>query len=357
VDKGIVSYDDFDLSEVIKSDVFPVKEKLALGRVVPRMLKQMAACDPRDPVSAAQFDDQNACEYFRKYSPRFVDYFLDPCLSLFCGYGEEDYSLAWLLWLVGSRLSWGGNHWWAFTERGVGQLTRSLGEHFARDDGATMLYHVTAQEFRVNQDNVEVDVNRHGAVETMIADAAVLAVPGTLVPNLFPGLDAERRKLFENVSYSGHHGAWYLLDEPPHEDLPATRVLLPTADGYRAVAGVWFVPTEDGRTLVVTHWKNQRSKETQDWPSDDVLADGWREVTKAFPQVRDTRIFDQYIERNDLAIARRPTGYLRALKNFRDLGPLERVTFAGDYLVNSTVGQAHWSGMRAAKELLGTWQN
>ena len=78
------------------------------------------------------------------------------------------------------------------------------------------------------------------------------------------------------------------------------------------------------------------------WSSDAVLEDGWKEVTRAFPQLRDAVIVDQYIQRNDLAIARRPKGYLKALKRFRDLGPLQRVTFAGDYLVNSTVGQAHW---------------
>ena len=106
-DKGIVSYDDFNILEAIKSPVIPAKEKLALGRVVPRLLKQMAACDPRDPVTAADFDDQNACAYFREYSPAFVNYFLEPSLSFFCGYGEEDYSLAWLLWLIAGRLTWG----------------------------------------------------------------------------------------------------------------------------------------------------------------------------------------------------------------------------------------------------------
>lgn len=61
---------------------------------------------------------------------------------------------------------------------------------------------------------------------------------------------------------------------------------------------------------------------------------------------------DRYIERHDLGIARRPAGYLRSLKAFRALGSLPRVAFAGDYLVNSSVDQAHWSGMQAAKELV-----
>ncbi len=188
-DKGIIPFNDFNILEAIKSSVIPVKEKLALAKVVPQMLKQLAACDPRDPVTAAKFDEQNACEYFREHSPKFVEYFLEPCLSLFCGYGEEDYSLAWLLWLVASRLTWGADRWWAFEERGVGQLTRSLGEHLVADEGTKFNFNVIAQQLRVFEDRVEVDVNRHGAVETMITDAAVLAVPGAHVLNLFSGLE------------------------------------------------------------------------------------------------------------------------------------------------------------------------
>jgi oxygen-dependent protoporphyrinogen oxidase len=30
------------------------------------------------------------------------------------------------------------------------------------------------------------------------------------------------------------------------------------------------------------------------------------------------------------------------------------VAFAGDYLINSTVGQAHWSGLKAAEQLLAS---
>lgn len=102
-------------------------------------------------------------------------------------------------------------------------------------------------------------------------------------------------------------------------------------------------------------WKSTGSKETQEWSSDAVLEDGSKEATRVFPQLSDANILDQYIQRNDLAIACRPKGYLKFLKRFRDLGLLEKVAFAGDFFVNSTVGRAHWSGMQPAKELLGIW--
>jgi len=47
-------------------------------------------------------------------------------------------------------------------------------------------------------------------------------------------------------------------------------------------------------------------------------------------------------------------GYTRKLAAFKALGPLPRVAFAGDYLINSTVGQAHWSGLQAAQQILAS---
>ena len=51
------------------------------------------------------------------------------------------------------------------------------------------------------------------------------------------------------------------------------------------------------------------------------------------------------------AICKRPKGFITRLQRFRALGPLPRVAFCGDYLSNSTVGQAHWTGLQAADEL------
>ena len=99
-------------------------------------------------------------------------------------------------------------------------------------------------------------------------------------------------------------------------------------------------------------WKNRRCKETQAWSSGEILDDGWRDIVVAYPELCDAVCVVRTIERSDLAIARRPAGYLRALKGLRALGPLPRVAFAGDYLVNSTLGQSHWSGTQAAQELI-----
>jgi oxygen-dependent protoporphyrinogen oxidase len=57
------------------------------------------------------------------------------------------------------------------------------------------------------------------------------------------------------------------------------------------------------------------------------------------------RVIDRHLERQDLGITSRYVDYTRKLAAFKALGPLPRVAFAGDYLINSSVGQAHWSGL------------
>ena len=85
---------------------------------------------------------------------------------------------------------------------------------------------------------------------------------------------------------------------------------------------------------------------------DEILDAAWTDFVKAEPRASGAKFLNRYLQRNDLAICRREVGFVTRLKQFKELPPLQRVAFAGDYLTNSSVGQAHWSGLQAADELL-----
>src|SRR5262249_7352524 len=146
-----------------------------------------------------------ACDYFERYSRTFVDYFLEPRLGLFCGYGRNDFSLAWMLWGAAGRHPW-ANHWWSFQERGVGKLTWALGRHLGQDAGVDYRLGHAVQSVHVRADGVTIDcTDGGGAAHSLAADAVVMAVPGTRVSGLMPDLDDQRRAFFDRVTYSGHH--------------------------------------------------------------------------------------------------------------------------------------------------------
>ncbi len=346
--KTAVDFGAFDMVRAASHPLIPLGEKARLLATLPQLARQLAAADPRDITSAAAFDDVNACEYFRRYSPTFVDYFLEPCMGMFCGYGEDDFSLAWATWSSVGRLSWASQSMWSFRERGAGRLTWELARHLDADSGTQL--HLGAEVLAVHHgaDGVRVDL---ADGQSLTGDAVVMAVPGNRVAGLMPGLDDARRAFFDQVDYAGHHIVYYLLDRPKR-DLLDTYVL-PAADGFTRTGNLRFTDLGDGRTFAHSQWKDAGCRAHADACDAELLALAWADVQEAVPALAGVQPADSFVARQPHAICKRPKGYIRALQRFKALGPLPRVAFCGDYLTNSTVGQAHWSGLEAARQTMG----
>lgn len=345
-----VRFGAFDLMAAARHPFIPLSEKARLLATLPNLVRQAWAGDPRDITRSASFDTVNACEYFRRYSPTFVDYFLEPCMGMFCGYGEDDFSLAWTAWTSSGKLAWGANHVWSFKERGAGGLTWALGQHFLNDAGTDYRLGEEALAVRHGADGVEVDTRRGERTETLRGDAVVMAVPGNRVAGLMPDLDAPRRAFFDTVDYAGHHIVYYVLDRPKG-DLLDTYVL-PAADGFRRTGNLRFTDMGDGRTFAHSQWKDWGCRQHAGAPEQELLDIAWGDVVEVLPELRETVVLDRFISQQPDAICKRPKGYIAGLAKFVALGPLARVAFCGDYLSNSTVGQSHWSGLVAAEQLL-----
>lgn len=344
--KRAVHFGAFDLMGAAGNAVVPLSEKVRLLGTLPMLARQVMAGDPRDITSAAAFDDVNACEYFRRYAPAFVDYFLEPCMGMFCGYGEDDYSLAWTLWSTSGRLSWGGKNIWSFKERGAGRLTWALAEHLRRDRGCELRLGQAVQSVHADADGVRVQTPDG----LLTGDAVVMAVPGHRVAGLMPELDAARRAFFDSVDYAGHHIFYYVLDRPKGALLDT--YVLPAADGFRRTGNLRFTDMGDGRTFAHSQWKDWGCRQHAHASEAELLELAWQDMVEVLPELATTPVLDSFVSRQDAAICKRPKGYITALQRFQALEPLPRVAFAGDYLTNSTVGQSHWSGLQAAEQLL-----
>lgn len=348
-----VDFGAFDLTAAATHKLIPLGEKVRLLATLPMLARQMLSADPHDLTTAIDLDHVNACEYFRQYSPTFVDYFLEPCMGMFCGYGEADFSLGWALWSSVGRLSWAGHSMWSYRERGAGRLTWELGRWFERDEGTELRLGCQAEAIEYRDDGVRVAVRAADAgCETLSADAVVVAVPGHQVVPLMPGLDAGRRTFFESIDYAGHHIVYYLLDRPKG-DLLDTYVL-PAADGFERTGNLRFTDLGNGTTFAHSQWKDAGCRRHANDSEQALLEAAWADVVDAVPSLSGTRVIDRFVSRQPAAICKRPKGFIGRLRDFRALGPLPRVAFCGDYLTNSTVGQAHWSGLQAAEQLIAS---
>lgn len=344
--KQAVHFGSFDLLGAARHPFIPFGEKARLLATIPALARQVIAGDPRDITSAAAFDDVNACAYFRRYAPTFVDYFLEPCMGMFCGYGEDDFSLAWTVWSSSGRLSWGAKNIWSFKERGAGRLTWALGEHLRQDPGCDLRLGQAVRSVHPQGQGVRIETD----AGTVTGDAVVMAVPGNHVAGLMPELDDARRAFFDSVDYAGHHIVYYLLDRPKGELLDT--YVLPAADGFKRTGNLRFTDMGNGKTFAHSQWKDWGCRRHAGASDAELLDIAWRDVVDVLPELAATRVLDSFISRQPDAICKRPKGYIAGLQRFQALGRLERVVFCGDYLSNSTVGQSHWSGMQAAEQLM-----
>lgn len=346
--KGLVKQESLAPTDILKSPLLGWKEKASLALMLPTIAKQLPRNNPRDLTSAADLDTETAYEYINGISPSFADWILEPTMQMFCGYEKEDYSKAWLVWLM-AGMSW-GESWWSFKDRGVGGLSHAFEENFKKDPGVDLHLNSSVTHVDYNDDGVTVQFQAGDQKQEVQADVLVMAIPAPLVPKIMPGLDKERSEFLSTTGYVGHHIAYYLI-ETEEKDLPLS-LMLPTVDGYNMVSNLHFYPHGENRYIVTGELKGNFCKQTLGMPEDEILKLIWADFVKAAPAAANVKFVNQYLQRNDLAICRRETGFVKRLKAFRELPPLKRVAFAGDYLINSTVGQAHYSGLQAADELL-----
>jgi protoporphyrinogen/coproporphyrinogen III oxidase len=337
----------FKLSTLMLSRLIPFWQKLKLAGALPTLIKAGRLARDEEPGSLAQFDTISACAFFRRYSPALVDYIIEPMLQQYCGYGEDDYSLAWMLWSMSSA-DMGGELPWRYAERGVGQLFHELQTRLAADASCTLALDTQALELKYHGTGVSLRCASGERAWTEEADGAVVAIPGTLVNGLIPDLDASRKAFFNRVEYISHHVMHFKVARP--EAVLPTSVLLPTAMGFKRVSNVW-VHDHDARFIRIhAEMKGAFGAESADWDDDRILDACWAEVIKVHPVLSGTIVANRILLRNAIGLCRRHVGYTKALGDFRAMAPLPRVGFAGDYIANSTLGRSYRSGVAAARE-------
>ncbi len=292
-------------------------------------------------------DTVTACDHFRRSSPAFADYVLEPVWGLFCGFAEQDYSLAWLAWLM-SRYDTNSNSWWTYRDGGVGKLTRAMQSQLETDARASIRLGVSVRSVKENHDGVSV-VLAQPESEEMAFDGAVVAVPGPTAAKIVTDHPPARRRLFEQVAYAHHDIIFAYFDTTvtPKCDL----VVLPKCEGFHCAANLEFAATDDGQLYVYGETKGDRGG-LGPAPTDEALLRRFIDDVRHFdPRLASAPLADAYVQRNDMALPTFRPGYLRALNDFRKETGQQRLAFAGDYLLNTSVGSAHLTGLQAAQQL------
>jgi oxygen-dependent protoporphyrinogen oxidase len=316
--------------------------RLQLVRLLPLMIGQLRRNKNvlYEPWRAAWCDDESVEDYLNRICPEMLEYAIEPCFELYCGYEPHDFGKAMFAYLM---TSYRQTSVVTFKE-GLGQFTRALG---ARLKVVTKAHvrRVAAEERSIR---VEVEIDGH--TEHHEADFVIIAVPGTKVLGILPDLDAARRAFFENVRYTPHELPFFKLSRPP-EAVPK-RVFYPRKeDPNIAALGYDISSTDPNVRHLRVSMKTGHIRRMLDKTDAEDLEAILIEAEKRYPQVRPL-VEEGFVSRWRDALPLFWPGYCRALEQFVALPPLAGIEFAGDYLAGPSTGAAYVTGQRAAQRAL-----
>ena len=333
------------LAALARSRLLSMGAKLRLSRIPLELARHRRRLDPYRPERAAGIDGEDMAAWLRRaVGEEAAEYLFAPAFSSTFDSDPEDLSGAFAL--LALRFVLGGFRLQAF-EGGIGLLTQTLAAEVpvragcdvtsveTTDEGARITYRALGREGRV------------------LADAAVVAVPGSLVPGVCATLTPAEKSFFTAVRYA-RGILCFLLTERAPAAIPGYGVAFPRREaiGLYGLAVDHHKPgvAPPGAGLLNAALTAEAARGLWDAPDSAVVSS----VVGALARTPIGRLapIDSAVHRWDPMLPQFHAGYLPQLAAFlgrRDRSP--RLAFAGDYLIGPYTEMALTSGMRAATEI------
>jgi oxygen-dependent protoporphyrinogen oxidase len=334
----------------LRSHLLSWGAKLRLPCLLLEVRRHRRLLDPHHPERAAAIDVEDMPTYLRRVvGEEAFEYVLAPAFSSTFDSDPEDLSGAFALLTL--RFLQSGFRLQSFAG-GTGLLTQALAQRVPVQTGCEVI----AIENALG--GVTVCYRRNGDEQRAEADAAVVAVPGSLVSGISPHLTPSERDFFGGVRYVRGMIVFLMMDRAP-ATLPYYGVAFPRREGLDLYglavdhhkAGV--APAGSGLlNAALTATAAARMWSRPDGDIVDLVLDNLARtpIGRLVPS-------DAVVHRWDPMLPQFRVGYLRTLAAFlgrRDRSP--RLAFAGDYLVGPYTEAAVTSGLRAAQEVQQLFQ-
>ena len=332
---------------LLASRLLSAPAKARLPRLLLEVARRRRALDPLRPELAAALDREDlATGGIRLIGDEAFEYLLAPALSSTFDSDPEDLSLAFAL--LALRFVASGFRLQCF-EGGMGLLTRTLAREVPVRSGCEVI------SVETESAGARVRYRARGRESSVLADAAVVALPGSLVAGVCPKLTPDERGFFEQVRYA-HGMIVHLMFERAPATLPYYGVAFPRREGldlYGLAVDHWKPGVAPpGAGLVNAALTARAAARLADAP-DTAIAELALENLARTP-IGLLAPMDAVVHRWSPMLPQFYAGYLPRLARFH--GRLERsprLAFAGDYLVGPYTEAALTSGLRAATEIAG----
>ena len=333
---------------LLGSRLLSFSAKARLARLLFELRANRRLLDPYRPELAAQIDREDMPTYLRRtVGEDALEYLFAPSFSSTFDCEPEELSgvfvlLALRLLSHGFQLQWfqGGN----------GLLTRTLAQRVPVRTGARVL------SVETETDGAKVRYRSASGERSVLADAVVVALPGSLVTQACPKLTPAERAFFEGVHYGRGALVFLLLDRAPAA-LASYGVAFPRREGidlYGLAADHYKEGVAPPGAGLVNVALTERAA-LRLWEAPDAAL--VQHVVEELARTPIGRLAprEAVVHRWDAMLPQFRVGYTARLAAFlsrTDRSP--RLAFAGDYLVGPYTEAALTSGMRAATEIART---
>ena len=333
--------------EFLRSPLLSARAKARLPRLFWELWRNRRLLDPMQPELAAPIDREDLASYLRRVvGEENLEYLLGPALSSTFDSDPEHLSGAFALLVL--RFVLGGFRLECF-EGGIGLLTQTLAR------GLDVLAGCEALAVETEPGGARVRYRSAAGEHEVLADAAVVCVPGTLVAPLCPKLTEAERAFFANVHYVRGMIAFLLLEKAP-PTLPYYGVAFPRPEGIElyGLAVDHHKPgvAPPGAGLVNVALTEAAAERL--WEAPDAVVIEHVLASLARTPVGRLTPHTQLVHRWDPMLPQFRAGYLPQLAAFLGRSAATRsprLAFAGDYLVGHYTEAALTSGLRAANEI------
>jgi oxygen-dependent protoporphyrinogen oxidase len=325
--------------------------KLSMAKVLADVLRAGNRLDWYDLGRAADLDTETARAYAdRRVGSEILEWLIDPALgSLFLA-SPERLSIVDFFFAVRNIL--GGSFFNSAT--GVDFLPRGLARHLHVELDAR----VTSVEEKGR--GVTVTWERHGEdARSEESSAAVIALTGHHMLDIYPQLDPVRRKVVEAIEYSTCVSLHLGLARPPADE-PAMMIQVPRLEHPDLCVIVLDHNRAPGRApqgkgLITAYWHTAWAD--QEWEREDkeIVEDALPALEQVFPGLGDD-VEMAHVQRWRPAVVMSRPGSYRDLARFTAATDEKaRVQLCGDYLSASTTNASLCSGELAARRLAGAF--
>ena len=337
----------------LSSGLVSTRGKLGLAALSLELFRRRQVLDPSRPERAAELDGEAAPGLLARIAGQEIrDFLLDPLLASRLGCDPEQMSGAFALLALQSLLRGSRPQW---LEGGLDRLPHALAQSVPVRKGCEVF------SIETHTEGVRVRYRISGREGSAVADATVVAVPGTRVPALCPKLTPAERAFFAGVDYAPGASLHLLLEHPPRELPPGAyavgfpkraRVALHAL--YQAHLKPGAAPP--GAGLLVAQLSDAAVEHCLRAPDAEVVESALERLSRT-PLGRlipAQAVVTRWAEWLPLF----SRGYLVRLAGFAErLERSPRLAFAGDYLVAPSLEGAVTSGLRAAAQVVHDLRN